>query len=262
MHSASEDDSSTESKLTCIILAGGYGKRLWPLTRSIAKPLLPIGDRVVLDYIMDRILELKEITRVIISTNLKFRKDFEKWMRKYRDVDIELVADQSSREEEKPGALKSLSSIISNISSDCLVIAGDNLFTSSLKSMIRKYGELNAPLIALYDIGNLSSAKMYGVVEIDHRGRIINFEEKPENPRSSLVSTGIYVYPHYISHYMKKYLEEGGEPDKLGSFIEWLHKRITVYGHLLEGEWWDIGSIETYHDAVEKLAGRHEQAED
>ena len=88
----------------------------------------------------------------------------------------------------------------------------------------------------------------------DSTGRIISFEEKPQNPKSSLISTGIYLYPHYISKLMKEYLEEGGEPDKLGSFVEWLYKRITIYGYLLEGEWWDIGTIQAYHDAVEKLA--------
>ena len=253
MHGINEDSSPT-STLTCIILAGGYGKRLWPLTRSIAKPLLPIGNKVILDYIMDRILELEKITKIMISTNLKFRKDFEEWMKKYQGVNIELIVEQSSREEEKPGALRSLSSLISNISNDCLVIAGDNLFTASLRSMLRKYEELHAPLIALYDIGDPSLARMYGVAEIDHMGRIISFEEKPQNPKSSLISTGIYLYPHYISQLMKEYLEEGGEPDKLGSFIEWLYKRTTIYGYLLEGEWWDIGTIQAYHDAIEKLA--------
>ena len=237
-------------ELICIILAGGYGKRLWPLTKEIAKPLLPIGDRVVLDYIMDKVLELDELDKIIISTNLKFEKDFKKWMRKYPDAPVELSAEPSRREEEKPGAVRALYLLASKLSNDCLIIAGDNLFTFSLKALVEKYGRLRAPLIALYDIGSLELAKNYGVVEVDSELRIINFEEKPADPKSSLVSTGVYIYPRKVISMMKSYFEEGGGSDRLGDFLQWLHKRTPIYGYIVQGEWWDIGTIETYYEVL------------
>ena len=242
--------------MICIILAGGYGKRLWPLTKDVAKPLLPIGDRVVLDYVMDKVLELDELDKIIVSTNLKFEKDFKKWMRKYRDAPLELSVEPSRGEEEKPGAVRALYLLASKLSDDCLIIAGDNIFTFSLKALVEKYKRLRAPLIALYDVGSLELAKNYGVVEVDSELRIIGFEEKPADPKSSLVSTGIYIYPREVVPVMKSYLEEGGGADRLGDFIEWLHKRTPVYGYIVRGEWWDIGTIETYREVL-RIMGKN-----
>ena len=239
--------------MICIVLAGGYGKRLWPLTRDTAKPLLPIGDRVVLDYVMDKVLELDELDKIIISTNLRFEKDFKKWMRKYCGVPLELSVEPSRKEEEKPGAVRALYLLASKFSDDCLVIAGDNIFTFSLKVLVEEYKRLRAPLIALYDVGSLELAKNYGAVEVDSELRIIGFEEKPANPKSTLVSTGIYVYPRKVIPMMKSYLEEGGGADRLGEFIEWLHKRIPVYGYIVQGEWWDIGTMETYREVLRRI---------
>ncbi len=239
--------------MICIILAGGYGKRLWPLTKAIPKPLLPIRDKTVLDYIMERILEIDEINKIILSTNLKFRDQFEKWAEKYPEVEIEVKVEMSGREEEKPGAVKALYNLVSQLSDDSLILAGDNLFTSQLNGLLSRYGEIGEPMIALYDVGRIELAKMYGVVEVDSNWRIIGFEEKPENPKSTLVSTGIYVYPKKVFPMIGEYLEKSGKADRLGDFIQWLYRRVPVYGHLLDGMWWDIGSVKTYHEALMEL---------
>jgi len=239
--------------LICIILAGGYGKRLWPLTREIAKPLLPVDDRVVLDYIIDRVLELDEIDRIIISTNLRFENDFRRWMKKYPDAPIELSVEPTRREEEKLGAVKALHILASKLSSDCLIIAGDNLFTFSLKPIVKRYRELKAPLIAIYDVGSPELAKNYGVIEVDSDMRITSFEEKPRDPKGSLVSTGIYAYPRETLLMISRYFEDGGGEDRLGDFIQWLYKQVPVYGYIVDGEWWDIGTPETYYEVLRKI---------
>jgi len=242
--------------LICIILAGGYGKRLWPLTKDTAKPLLPTGDRVVLDYVMDKVLELDDLDKIIVSANLRFEEDFRKWMEKYHGVPLELSVEPSRREEEKPGAVRALYFLASKFSDDCLIIAGDNVFTFFLKDLVDKYKRLRAPLIALYDVSSFELAKNYGVV-VDSKLRIIGFEEKPANPKSSLISTGIYIYPREVISMMKSYLEEGDGADRLGDFIEWLHKRTAVYGHIVQGEWWDIGTIETYREVLRRIGKNH-----
>ena len=242
-----------------IILAGGYAKRLWPLTRDVAKPLLPIGEKCVIDYIMERLVDLDEVDKIIVSTNLRFKDDFEKWSRKYSDVNLEFAYDRSYREEEKPGAIKALSNITSGLQDDCLVIAGDNLFTDDLKKMMEEYRKREATMIGLYDVGDLELAKNYGVVVVDDDLKVVSMEEKPSRPKSTLVSTGIYIFPRKVLPRFKEYIEGGRNPDEPGRFIRWLLGLEPVYGYVLSGEWYDIGTLETYRRAWESFASSGEK---
>jgi len=237
--------------MIAIVLAGGYAKRLWPLTKEIAKPLLPVGEKRVIDYIMEKLTKLDDVHKIIVSTNLKFRKDFEKWAEQYADVNLQLVYDKSYREEEKPGAIKALLDITSGLNDDCLVIAGDNIFTDDLKDMIKLYHEREATVMGLYDVQDIELAKNYGVVIVDKDLKIISMEEKPQKPKSTLISTGIYIFPKGILPKLREYIECGRNPDEPGRFMKWLLESEPVYGYVLSGEWYDIGTRETYRRALE-----------
>ena len=243
-----------------IILAGGYGKRLWPITLNVAKPLLPICGKPVIEYIMEKLSEINCMEHTIISTNLKFGDDFKRWAEAYNYTRIKITVEESRSEEEKLGAVKALSMLSQDLENDMLVIAGDNLFTGSLKPMVeRSSGET---IIALYDIKDFELTKLYGVVQIDDESRIIDFVEKSERPVSTLVSTGIYIFPREVLDTVKEYLCEGGRRDRLGEFIQWLYKKVPVHGYILDGEWWDIGDIKSYKRAVETLSRRLGYSED
>ena len=233
-----------------IILAGGYAKRLWPLTKEVAKPLLPIGGRRVIDYIVEKLMKLEDVEKIIVSTNLRFRSEFEKWAREWPEADLEIVCDRSYREEEKPGAVKALSDIVSSLDSDCLVIAGDNLFTDDLRNMVAEYRRRKTVVMGLYDVRDLSLARSYAVVEVDREMRVISIREKPEKPESTLISTGIYLFPRRTLPRFREYLESGRNPDEPGRFMEWLLQRETIHGYILSGEWYDIGTPETYEKAL------------
>lgn len=224
------------------------------MTLNVAKPLLPVCGKPVIEYIMERLNEIKCVERIIISTNLKFGNDFKRWAEACKDTRIEIVIEESCSEEEKLGVVKALSRLSQKLENDALVIAGDNLFTGSLKPIVEKY--FGETIIALYDVKDVELAKLYGVVQIDDEGRIIDFVEKPERPVSTLVSTGIYIFPKKVLDLVKEYLCEGGERDKLGEFIRWLYKKVPVYGYMLDGEWWDIGDIKSYKMAVATLSMR------
>ncbi len=241
-------------RLASIILAGGYARRLWPLTKNMAKPLLRVGRRPVIDYIYEKVIELGEVNRVIISTNLRFKKDFEDWARS-REAAVEIICDNSTREEEKPGAVRALAKIASKISEDMLVVAGDNLFTSSLSGMLEEFVRRKAPIVALYDVENTSLAKHYSTVKLNHDGRILSMVEKPKNPDTSLIGTCIYLLPSTIRGLLLKYVEEDLNADSPGNFISWLAKLTPVYGYLLDGEWFDVGTPETLRKARERFGG-------
>ena len=239
--------------MIAIILAGGYAKRLWPLTKEMPKPLLPLGGRPIIDYIMDKIREIDEIRRVIVSINLRFKNLFEKWAGNYPEGYVELVPDPSRCEEEKPGALKALAEIASEIDDDCLVVAGDNFFTSSLREVISEFRVRDSVIIALYDVKDLEKVKRLSMARIKSDGKVIDFVEKPEEPDCTLVGTGIYVIPRRVLPRLRECVGSGVERDNLGAFIEWLHRLEPVYGYVLGGEWWDIGTRESYRRLLDKV---------
>jgi len=136
---------------------------------------------------------------------------------------------------------------------DCLITAGDNLFTFSLKGFLKYYFKKKSPVIGLYDVKDLNLAKKYAVVELDNNSKIINLIEKPKNPKSSLVATCIYAMPYKTLNLIHKYLEEGGNRDAPGYFIEWLYKRVNIYGYVFKGLWFDIGDINVYMNVKQQF---------
>lgn len=240
-----------------IILAGGYGKRLWPLTRDKPKALLPIAEKPIIEYIIEKLITLYGIEQIIISTNLRFESCFREWIATTNYQNVEIVADKSLSEEEKPGAVKALAEITSNIHSDCLIMAGDNLFNADLKEMIEFYKKKSSPIVALYDLKKLDLAKHYATVLIDQDNRIVDFEEKPSKPKTTLIGTCIYILPKRTLPRLKEYVKKDLGKDQPGRFIEWLHKREPVFGYILEGYWWDIGTPESYCEADRFFSNLH-----
>jgi len=233
-----------------LILAGGYGMRLRPLTERVPKPLLEIGGKALVDHIVERLLEVDEVERILVVTNERFRGAFEGWLAERRYGGVEVVVEPGRSNEEKLGAIGGLARLLGEeVGEEYLVIAGDNLFTSGLRDLVAYYRERGAAVVALYDIGDLDLVRQLSAAELGPGGRILRFEEKPEKPFSTLVGTGIYALPPRSLRRIREYLEEGNNPDSPGYFIQWLHRREPVYGYVLKGRWWDIGTPETYLEA-------------
>jgi len=239
---------SIKPELIAIILAGGYAKRLWPLTKDKPKPLLPVAKRPVIEYILEK-LRGHGIECITISTNLRFESYFREWLATTNYQHIQIVADKSRSEEEKPGAVKALAEITSNIHNDCLIIAGDNLFTADLEGIIDFYKKKSSPIVALYDVKKTSLAKHYATALLDQDSRIVDFEEKPSNPKTTLIGTCIYILPERTLPRLREYIKKDLGKDQPGRFIEWLHKQEPVYGYTLKGYWCDIGTPKSYVEA-------------
>ena len=246
-------------KLDVIILAGGYASRLKPLSEYIPKPLLHVGGVPILNYILQKVIEINP-ARIVISTNKKFEDNFRYWLKtleNYSNLDerIELVVEETKREEEKLGAVGGLYYAIIDalVENDLLVVAGDNLFDFNLRKLVRKMRETGSFSIALYDIKDLELAKRYGVVLLEN-DKIIKFVEKPEKPESTLISTAIYTIPYKKLHLIEEYVKNPNtEKDRIGKFIEWLlyYKREPIYGVVYESIWFDIGNLDSYIAANE-----------
>ncbi len=240
--------------MEAVVLCGGFGTRIEPIGLFFPKALLPIKGRPILDYIVSQIDGIKEVDRIIISTNKKFLDQFTYYITAKKALglkkQIDLVVEPSMQNDEKFGSVKGLAYAIEKmkINSDILSISGDNFYDFDLEMLLKHFHENRKTTIALYDIKSLKEAKKYGVVKLDGK-RMIEFEEKPKSPKSTIVSTGIYIYPKENLNLFNLYLQEKKISDAYGDFIKWHLKKKEVDGIRFNGgygRWFDIGTLETY----------------
>lgn len=231
--------------MKAIILAGGYATRLQPLTDDLSKCLLPVGGRPMVDWILDRVREVEEIDEVHLVTNSRFACDFEQWAMFEDGVTVH--DDGTSSNEDRLGAIGDVAFTLdrAEIDDDVIVIAGDNLFDYDLSDYVAFWrGKGVASAVAVRDVGDLRLASHYGIVALDGDDRVVEFVEKPPEPKSTLAATATYIYHREHVPLVARYLDEGNVPDQSGSFIEWLRSREPVYGYSFTGAWLDIGDKE------------------
>jgi len=215
------------------------------------KPLLEAAGKPIIEHIINRLEELDIVDKIYIITNDKFEQNFKQWLNNFdAKKPIEIINDGTKSNENRLGALGDVYYAINTkkINNDIIVVAGDNLFKFSLNEAVNLFKKKKSNVIALHDVKDTELAKKYGVVGVENN-IVVNFEEKPIKPKSTLVSTGIYLFPKKTLPLIKKYISQGNNPDKTGSFIEWLYKRDTVYAYVTEKSWYDIGSIEQLKEA-------------
>ncbi len=237
-----------------LILAAGYGTRLYPLTRNIPKPLLPCNNRPIINYLLDKVKDFKDLKEVIIVTNNRFAGHFEKWAQEQKKfpAPIRIVNDNTTSPEDRLGAMGDIRFVIKNagVSDDLLVMGGDNLFDYSLTDFVRvSQAKRPSATIGLYDLKSKEKAKIFGVVSINGEKKITSFEEKPKEPKSTLIAMCLYYLPEKSFPFIERYLKNTKSADTTGDFISWLSQQEAVYGFSFEGRWYDIGSIEAYHEA-------------
>ena len=237
--------------MDAIILAAGYAMRLYPLTEKMPKPLLQVAGCPIIGHIIRNLESIKSIDKIYIITNDKFYQHFKEWLNGFNsEIPVEIINDGTKSNDDRLGALGDIHYAINSksINNDLVVVAGDNLFELRLLEVINFFKKRKSNVVVLYDVKEIELAKNYGIVEINN-GRVVNFEEKPASPRSTIASTGIYVFPKKTLNLIEKYIAQGNNPDKTGSFIEWLHKRENVFSYVTDRKWYDIGSIEQLEKA-------------
>ena len=240
-----------------VILAAGYATRLYPLTENTPKSLLKVAGKPMIEHIINKLEELDIINKIYIVTNDKFEDNFKEWLHDFdAKKPVEIVNDGTKSNDDRLGALGDIYYTIKtkNIEDDILVVAGDNLFELSLHEVVNIFKKRKHNVIVLHDVKDLELAKNYGVVKVENN-IVINFEEKPISPKSTLVSTGIYLFPRKTSSLINKYISQGNNPDKSGSFIEWLHKREKIYAYVTEKMWYDVGNLEQLEKANKHFKG-------
>jgi len=237
-----------------IILGAGYATRLYPLTLTQPKPLLPVAGKPMIEYVIDNLLPIGDLRRIYVVTNSKFASHFQEWADRYKtatQLDFTIVNDGSTDDSNKLGAIGDMHLVLTRekLDDDIIVVAGDNLFSEALADFGRFCREKNAPVLAVYDVKDLEQIKKYNSITIASDGRITFFEEKPKNPTNTITGIALYFYPRSTLGLIKQYVAEGNNPDQPGRLIQWLYPRVPVYTWTVPGLWFDIGSKETLEEA-------------
>lgn len=245
--------------MKALILAAGYATRLYPLTIGRPKPLLPVGGKPMVDYIMDKLEPLPEIDEIYIVTNNRFFKHFEKWKSHHlSSKKITIINDKTLTNEDRLGAIGDMQLVIeeARIKEDLLVIAGDNLFSFKMSDFL-KFAKAHSSgcSIALHDIGLLEEARKYGVVKVDKNNKLLSFAEKPAKPESTLVAICLYYFPKEKISKVAEYLKQSKHKDAPGVYISWLVENDSVYGFIFYGEWYDIGDKNIYERIKDRYKG-------
>jgi glucose-1-phosphate thymidylyltransferase len=231
-----------------LVLAAGYATRLYPLTRDRPKALLPVGGRPMADWLLEHLEPIGFDAKYLV-TNARFADQFGEWA---EGKEVTVVDDGTTSDDDRLGAIGDIGFVIERegIDDDLVVVAGDNLFSEPLDDFGRVARELGAPLLAIHDVGDLELVRgRYNSIEVDAHGRITYFEEKPEEPRSTLSGIALYFYPRDTLPLIREYLAGGNNPDQPGRLVQWLYPRVDVYTWQVPGQWYDIGDREQLEEA-------------
>ncbi len=239
--------------MKCLILAAGYATRLYPLTENFPKPLLEVGGKTILDWLIDDIEESGMIDEYIVISNGKFAEHFEKWA----PEKVRVVNDNTFTNETRLGAVKDIKFAIDTLGIDdeLLVIAGDNLLDFSLCSFLEYYKKKNASSVMRFYEADDKKLLKCGVVTIDEKDRITEMTEKSSTPATHWVCPPFYIYTREDADRIGEALGDGCGYDAPGSLVAWLCKNSTVYAMEMPGSRYDIGNLESYNKVKEEYKG-------
>lgn len=242
--------------MKCLILAAGYATRLYPLTENFPKPLLTVGDKTILDWLVDDIDTANLVDEYVVISNHKFAHHFEAWA-KTKEQKVTVVDDGTDTNETRLGAVKDIQYAIDqlNLDDDMLVIAGDNVLDFSLTRFIGYAKEKNSSCIMRYYEPDDKKLLKCGVVTIDENDKILNMTEKSPTPATHWCCPPFYYYSKEDAKLVRKGIDSGCGTDAPGSYIAWLCAQTTVYAMEMPGKRYDIGNLESYEKVKAEYMG-------
>lgn len=238
--------------MDCILLAAGYATRLYPLTENMPKALLTMGKKTILDWVVEKIEKIDDINNIYIVTNHRFASNFEEWAKTYAgSKHVEVLDDGTTNNDNRLGAIGDMKYVIDQkkIDDEIFVLASDNIFDFELTDMMDLYREKNTDVISAHYIPDIETLRSMGVVELNDESKVIDFVEKPAEPKSHYGAPPFYIYRKGTLALINQYLEEGNNPDAPGHFIPWLITKTDVYAYTFDVMTIDIGTPKSYYEA-------------
>ncbi|MBR6053112.1 MAG: nucleotidyltransferase family protein [Clostridia bacterium] len=242
--------------MQCLVLAAGYATRLYPLTENYPKPLLKVGEKTILDHLLDDLDQTGEIERYVVISNRKFAPIFTEWA-KTRSGSVAVLDDGTTSNEGRLGAVRDVAFAIGSLSldDDLLVIAGDNLLDFSLARFLAYAKGKGASSVLRYFEPSIDRLKKCGVLEIGSDDRILSMVEKPAEPKSHWCCPPFYFFTKADARRVEEGIASGCGVDAPGSFIAWLASVSPVYAMEMPGRRYDIGDIKSYEEVRKNYRG-------
>ncbi len=255
--------------MKCLILAAGYATRLYPLTENFPKPLLKVGGKTILDWLVDDIDTAGQVEEYVVISNHRFAHHFEEWAQKKVWPDagtgqenavhgrITVVDDGTGTNETRLGAVKDIQFAMDKLglSDDMLVVAGDNVLDFSLTKFMEYAEQKKTSCIMRYYEADSARLKKSGIVECDENDLILGMEEKPEQPKSHWCCPPFYYYTKEDAALVQKGIGAGCGTDAPGSYTAWLCTQTRVHAMEMPGRRYDIGNLESYRQVQEEYKG-------
>ena len=243
--------------MQAIILAGGYGTRLYPLTIDRPKPMVEVGGKPIIEYLVEKLDGL--VSEIFVVTNQKFAHLFEELVIAKNYQHITIINDGTTTNENRLGSIGDIQYVRehANISEDVIILWGDNLFEDDFQELFENFRK-TWNTIGLYDVHDLNYVKQLSNPILDSEGKIVSFVEKPEKPTSSLIGTLVYVLKNSSLRYIEDVIRNG-QSDRAGDFIAYLCKQEAIYGYELQGKWFDIGTLAALEEANQWMLQKAEK---
>lgn len=238
-----------------IVIAAGYATRLGELTKNYPKPLLKIGEKSILERMLDDIDTIPDIDEHIIITNHRFASIFGEWAsRQHYTKPVTIVDDGTSTNETRLGAVGDLLFTMNQlqIDDDMLVVAADNLLFFSFREFVDFARAKQTSCIMYHEQPSIEKLQRTGVIVIDENNRVLEMAEKPQVPKTHHAVPPFYIYLRKDFDLIRHALENGCGNDAPGNLSHYLVEHTTMHAWPMTGGRFDIGSLDTYYEACEK----------
>jgi glucose-1-phosphate thymidylyltransferase len=233
-----------------IILAAGFCTRLFPITEYFPKALLTVSGKAILSYILDDVVNKKDIDDIVLVTNHRYKDIFSVWLRtRYPNRHIPVIDNGIRTPNNRLGAVGDLAYVLQKLKwqDDVLVLASDTIATISVKKFIQFYYNHNGPINAVFDTEHKETIrKKLGCVNISG-DRLVEFVEKPENPATTLTSIPYYIFSKASLGLLPEYMKSDVSKDAPGFFMSWMVNKIPSYAYVVKGMYSDVGTIDAYN---------------
>lgn len=242
-----------------IVIAAGYATRLGELTKNFPKPLLKIGESTILGRMLDDIDTIPEIDEHIIITNHKFAPIFEEWAATlHYTKPVTIVDDGTSTNDTRLGAVCDLLFAMDKlaIDDDMLVVAADNLLFFSFREFVDFSLAKGTSCIMCHEQPSVEKLQRTGVIVVDEDWRVLNMEEKPQQPKSHWAVPPFYVYLKNDLDLVRHSVENGCGKDAPGNLAHYMVENTTMHAWKMSAGRFDIGSLDTYYEACEKFGNK------
>lgn len=238
-----------------IVIAAGYATRLGELTRNFPKPLLKIEKNTILGRMLDDIDRIDDIDEHVVVTNHRFADIFERWAsEQHYSKPVTIVDDGTESNETRLGAVCDLLYAVDKlqIDDDLLVVAADNLLFFSFAEFVAFAKERQSSCIMCHEQPSIEKLQRTGVIVVDDRMKVLNMEEKPQAPKSHWAVPPFYIYLKKDLDLVRHSVENGCGKDAPGNLAHYMVEHTTMHAWPMSAGRFDIGSLDTYYEAVEK----------